>query len=83
MVNGELHATDRQPDTQVSVFSLANFRIFRVHSISCTHVTSIQVAAHCAEGLHFSAFSLCNAINFVVHITIFIPSLISLTFMAC
>ena len=32
MVNGELHATwntDRQPDTQVSVFSLANFRIFR------------------------------------------------------
>ena len=26
MVNGE------QPDTQASVFSLANFRIFRVHS---------------------------------------------------
>ena len=38
VLNGERRVarSDRQPDTQASVFSLANFRIFRVHSITRT-----------------------------------------------
>ena len=49
---------DRQPDTQVSVFSFRNI----MHVSNTRHVKRNVCghgrAAHYAEGLHFSAFSL-------------------------